>query len=218
MEKDSFVNNYRNFFFYLLVGLIIISFPIAIFFLGIKYQQGINAIKSKNFNNTSISEKNNGIKNDTCMYGFVPRDNYLDVYTVEKGDSLSSIAKSQLGSTNKAEQIIALNVNKNPSLVSISSFLEVGWELYLPPKNLPESKGEITGLNGKLIKKNSSSWDTIYTDNPTFPIPIIVTDKTVFLDDKPFNDGDCIRMIIGDMLQQDGSYLNVLLAVSHQYE
>ena len=52
------------------------------------------------------------------------------VYTVKPGDSLSAIARAQLGSMKRWQEIWQLNSNRiaDPNLISI------GWELILPGK------------------------------------------------------------------------------------
>ena len=50
------------------------------------------------------------------------------LYTVKKGDSVSSIARDQLGSMDYTDEIVTLNKLKSPDAI------EVGQELILPGK------------------------------------------------------------------------------------
>lgn len=54
------------------------------------------------------------------------------LYTVQLGDTLSSVAGNLLGDPSRYLEIIDLNKDKYPSLLANPGVLEVGWELMLP--------------------------------------------------------------------------------------
>lgn len=88
-------------------------------------------------------------------------------YVVQLGDSVSSIAKEQMGSMDYADEIIAANKLENPDA------LEVGMKLTLPvfedndaddkatvtPMMTPAEKGDVNG-DGAMMKKAAITGDT----------------------------------------------------------
>ncbi len=82
--------------------------------------------------------------------GILPKDDYLTTYVVKKTDTLQSIAKSELGSSDKTSDIIEVNSMLYPSLLS-SDALSPGWALFLPPTLLhPIPQGGISGTGGYI--------------------------------------------------------------------
>lgn len=66
-------------------------------------------------------------------------------YTVKKGDYLTKIAKEQLGDQNRYAEIVALNVDKYPSLRANPDLIQPGWVLQLPVGGTaaPKPAGEL---------------------------------------------------------------------------
>src|SRR6185436_11862537 len=75
-------------------------------------------------------------------------------YKVKKGDTLTSIAKSQLGDGNRWPQIFVLNraIIKNPNVIS------PGQVLHLPPKTP-------LGAIAKTLLGNQNRWPEIFALN-----------------------------------------------------
>ncbi len=90
-------------------------------------------------------------------------------YKVKKGDTLSGIAKSQLGDQNRWPQIFVLNraIIKNPNVIS------VGQVLHLPPKTpvgtIPRlhtvKKGDTLSGIAKSLLGNANRWPEIFNLN-----------------------------------------------------
>ena len=66
------------------------------------------------------------------------------VYTVQAGDTLYSIAEEMLGDGSRWPELVELNQDKYPSLVTNPGYLVVGWELTLPGE---EETGEEAGYD-----------------------------------------------------------------------
>jgi len=76
------------------------------------------------------------------------RRKFLPIYIVKEGDNLLSIAREQLGNTSRVKEIVTLN----PSIDIDNPFIEVGWEILLPPTNTKNTSGEIAQFNGFISK------------------------------------------------------------------
>lgn len=76
--------------------------------------------------------------------GYYKKEEFLQKYTVKKGDSLLSIATSQLGDFTRVNELTMLNEDK------YLSFAEEGWELFLPPPQ--QTSGRIKKFGGKIYK------------------------------------------------------------------
>ncbi len=84
--------------------------------------------------------------------GQIPITEFLEVYTVKKGDTLLSIAKNELNDTSRASEIVALNkyLDRFPQLSLTNPFLEVGWKLYLPFEHASQTGGNIQAYAGNI--------------------------------------------------------------------
>lgn len=134
---------------------------------------------------------------------------------MQKGDSLVSIAQRQLGDAKKVDQLIAINKEENPSLKSSTSLIEIGWKLYIPPKELINLTGNLTASDGKIIEKNTSVWHILLWEG-SIPQAYNIDQSTIFLDEKDFNIGDCVRIIESGIYQSDGRYKIIERAFKHQ--
>ncbi|OGH08320.1 MAG: hypothetical protein A2171_03045 [Candidatus Levybacteria bacterium RBG_13_35_9] len=134
---------------------------------------------------------------DTCKYGFLPTESFLRSYTVKSQDTLLSIANNELGSTGRVNELISLNKEKYPYLSIKNNFLEVGYQLYLPPKNILNSSGDLFAINGKLISNTNSTWTVKVDEGLTYSI--YPMENTIFesKNEEEFIPGDCVN-IIGD--------------------
>lgn len=132
----------------------------------------------------------------TCKhYGVLDKKDYLDTYTVKKGDSILSIARTKLGSSDRVNEIVKLNQDRYP-IAFQNSFLEVGWKLYLPPSYIASSTGNIEASEGEvalitpqyfaiaLQPTDTPGMDYVYPhEDPKFDKPDLVTL------------GDCVRAV-----------------------
>jgi len=96
-----------------------------------------------------------------------PADDFLPKYVVQKGDSLFSISKKQLGDTSRIYELIELNKRKYDDNLSLeNSFIEVGQKIILPPLNAKKTSGKISLASGKVNSKENNMI-TLFTNNPT---------------------------------------------------
>ena len=104
-------------------------------------------------------------------------------YTVVSGDCLSAIAGSQMGDSSRWPEIVELNKDKYPSLVSNPNLIYPGWTLTLPAGSKPQSSGNsgsssgsysgtISAKVGEAI--DSSGWNSV---NPCETMPSRVSSE-----------------------------------------
>lgn len=89
-------------------------------------------------------------------YGVLPKIEGLSTYTVKQGDSLLSIAKSQLGNPSRANELARLNNDTYPGLSVSNPFLEVGWILALPPQK-NTLLGSLNVVAGEIVVYSSGN-------------------------------------------------------------
>lgn len=80
---------------------------------------------------------------------------FFQEYAVKKGDTLLSISKNELGDSSRVNEIINLNSKKYPNISFRDPFIEIGWKLLLPPKEITTS-GNLFVSYGKLVDKNDN--------------------------------------------------------------
>ncbi len=124
--------------------------------------------------------------------GIANKQDYLRSYTVKGADSLLSIAKSELGSTSRINEIVELNKDRYPSINNISPFLEIGWILYLPPVTINSSSGKLEKISGIITRKDDAYW-SINLGNGTESIPSYLFKN--IQDKDSFNVGDCVTLL-----------------------
>lgn len=81
-------------------------------------------------------------------------------YTVVAGDYLSAIAAKLLGDSNRWPEIVELNKDKYPSLVSNPNLIYVGWTLTIPAKDKKANNS-----NGSDSNKSSGNSVVASNDN-----------------------------------------------------
>ena len=90
------------------------------------------------------------VDNNVCKKsGFAQKWEYLIPYVIKENDSLQSIVASELKDPSRINEVMELN-GVGP--------LVLGSTLYLPPKSITKSTGNIKQVHGKLIEKNNASW------------------------------------------------------------
>lgn len=139
----------------LLILIIFVIFSYICFSIGIHYQKKVDLHKIQPSNNPSQKVQ---VPFSACAkQGLQPKSDYLQLYIVKPGDTLLSIAKTQLHDVSRVDELITLNKDRYPDLSLSHSFLEKDWGLFLPPLN-QITNGYIFMLSGNI---------QIYPDNPT---------------------------------------------------
>ncbi len=115
----------------------------------------------------------------------------LDTYTVKSGDSLLSISKNIYGDSSRISDLVFLNKHTYNSLSTDSPFIEIGWTLLLPEKDIRIDSRGMTVSSGQVIKLDTdqiiiktsdySASYHFYSDHTSLSLPDI----------KP---GDCIHV------------------------
>ena len=180
----------------ILAMILFILFPIIGFVLGMGYQENKITILPTPIKQTTSSQEK------VCKYyGEISKDLYLTQYTVNKGDTLLSIAKNVLGDPSKVNEIITLNKDNYPELSLSKPFLEQGWKLYLPKSFIHQVTDNITTWSGPIANvvnnqmlviqalpsKGNSGTNNVY----------LTTDTTYENDDKSLiKIGKCINVVM----------------------
>lgn len=171
-QQNSQLNNGKastiRILIYTLLGLNILSFIVGVMFAYHQLNKNIAIIEQ-----SRIEAAINGLEYQTKKSSHCPmnkslsKDELHPKYIVQPHDTLLSISKQQLGSTDQLPTLLLLNEEKYPQISIDQPFIEVGWELYLPNQSIdPEAKiialaGEIESSdiygNYRLVYHNSSA-------------------------------------------------------------
>lgn len=100
-----------------------------------------------------LNTPQNSEKASYCKKYELEKEEYLRVYIVKEGDTLESVASSELGDINKVDQIRQLN---GDSILS-GSQLKVGQSIYLPREEDNDSKGLLLPVVGKILNINGAT-------------------------------------------------------------
>lgn len=84
--------------------------------------------------NTSNTSSNTLPNRKECEYGVFDYNYYI--YEVKPGDTITAVAKNELANFERAGELILLNKEKYPTLVTQPGYLEKGWKLKLPPREI----------------------------------------------------------------------------------
>jgi len=93
---------------------------------------------SKKSNNKVDSNTSTLPNRNDCEYGVF--DYNYEVYVVKPGDNMTSVVRNKLADINRLGEVILLNKSKYPTLLTRPEYLEKGWELKLPPRNIVITK------------------------------------------------------------------------------
>lgn len=209
----------KSIYIIILVVLVVISAAVGGFFLGQKQNVNTNTYqisqKPNTNNESSIEIPNNPQYWESnayistnkkivskCQTEFdVSKDEYLHSYTVKKGDSLLSISKNELGTPARVQELITLNSGVYPHFINDNktnnNFLEIGWIIYLPPKDINTS-GFLYYWKGEFIAETDQAL-TFQTGNTRVGQLIHVFDKTQdtkTLGKSIFHKGDCANVLV----------------------
>ena len=130
-----------------------------------------------------------------AYYGLLDQDFFLTKYTVQKGDTLLSVAKNQLGDSSRVDELIQLNKQTYPSISIQNPTIEVGWILRISPKYFPRWTGILEGEGGKVLENTND--DIVITVRSDQNVPTISykTAQTKYLGQDTFKVGDCVYIL-----------------------
>ena len=192
----------------LLYGVVVIVGLFAAYSLGM---QGKNGDKSLLTPDTSTNLTNS--TSPICKrYGPVERDEYLTVYIVKRGNTLLSIAKTELKDVSRVNEIITMNQEQFPQLSLNSPFLEQGWKLYLPPKNITNSNGYIFALRGNVHLDTLSNGQQIWgvSERTGGGGSFSLEEWKKYSGSKEFLEGSCVTVIYQGGPGSDHKVLSIL--------
>ena len=138
--------------------------------------------------------------NNCPKYGSVDKSFYLDTYTVREGDTLFSILKNQSESPSRIYEFIELNKDRFRHLSLENPFIEVGWKLYLPPKFVQGTNGNLSAYYAGVVEETDNYWNiNTWGKNYSLESPrytVVKTDKTKYFGKDSFHPGDCIVLVV----------------------
>ena len=131
------------------------------------------------------------INNNVCRKsGFAPKWEYLTPYVIKEGDSLQNIVSTQLKDSSRISEVIQIN-GSTPLVVEAT--------IYLPPKTITKSTGNIKQVYGRLVEKDKSSWHLSFNgdkDGQGIVIPSFwfgeITGRDAYIV------GDCLTILLDD--------------------
>ncbi|MBP7118632.1 LysM peptidoglycan-binding domain-containing protein [Candidatus Woesebacteria bacterium] len=116
---------------------------------------------------------------------------FLPKYIVKKGDTLLSIATKETGDVSRADELVKINKDKYSSLSVKNPFLEVGWNIDLPPVGVKETNGLLYAESGRLSIGNLG-WGTGY---PRKSQRYQLATLNALLLNQDIKEGDCVTII-----------------------
>lgn len=131
------------------------------------------------FDNNSITIKSTGVVKYESP-NKVSAQTSTQQYTVVLGDCLSAIARKLLGNENRWPEIVELNKNQYPSLISNPHMIEVGWVLKIPGGS--NSKTSVVSSN----PSNTNS--TTKTSTTSYPLGNTQASEFYALGDRAYNE------------------------------
>lgn len=123
-----------------IIFLLVIIFASAVGYIGFMYGKDYYKIQDKKSIQSQVDQPNSNKSQETNWPNCPKQDlqsntGFLETYTVKSGDSLLSIAKNELNNSSRVNEIVVLNKETYPHLSTEKPFIEIGWKLFLPPKN-----------------------------------------------------------------------------------
>jgi len=172
--------------------ILFILLPIGGFYLGMTYQKNITHLSQSASQEVGQQSVNSQSKFVCTQYGISKQSEYLQKYTVKSGDTLLSIAKTQLHDPSRVTELINLNSDAYPSLSIKTPFLETGWVLYVPDKTWTPSSGNIVEIKGEVTEiQPNGKW---VLQGPEFASDLKPLSTTI-LPNRKVKVGDCIKAI-----------------------
>lgn len=147
----------------------------------------------------TVAAENQGyVPHGRCeYYGDSQPEDYLPVYTVKTGDSLLSIAKAKFGNNSRVADIQKLNAQRYRDL-DLTTKLEPGMKLYLPPKLVPAVKSMLFELSAEYIDIDSKTGEYKISLGPKIlqGAAVVPDSRTIFPVGMNFQKGDCIKYLV----------------------
>lgn len=129
-------------------------------------------------------------KNICSKSGFSQKWEYLVGYEIKENDSVSEIAKTELNDSSRVNEIMQINGMNQ---------LVVGSTLYLPPASVAKSSGNIREVSGRLIAKDTNSWQISFNGAEDGQAVIIPSFWFADINDKDTHAvGDCLTVLFDD--------------------
>lgn len=181
------------------------------------------SLQDKNYfkDPTSVAT-NSGLTKAKCEnYGYLDKDFYLTKYTVQKRDSVSAVAEKVLGDITRTDEIIQLNKTWYPHLSLQNPFIEIGWELRLPPKFISKSTGILVGIAGEILEINDRQISIDMNFNkvgfdPGSGYITNISKNVKYLGKDSFKVGDCVSLIEESALDITAADYQHVIAISPQ--
>lgn len=129
-----------------------------------------------------------------ALYGYQPVNNQYYIYTVKEHDTLLSIAQHQLKDSSKIYQIISLNKEEYPNLVTDASLLKAGWELKIPLYDIGTIKHTLQILSGKIAEIDEANIGLLRNKERTHYHGMYLHHSTII--DKGIKRGDCVNLLM----------------------
>lgn len=200
-KKTTLALNFKQFSikrFLVLLGLLLLPFIGYLF--GRYQQQRLVTALLENENGKQVSKNEVSSDSETLgsfkydmhlgcnNYGRIDKDNYLSTYTVKSGDTLLSIARKQLGSTDNVPVLVALNKDRYSTLSIEKPFVEIGWKLFLPPREPPNIWGDVVAHAGEVAQLTSKGSMVIKSTSGT---TYVHNESSIDYPDGNLKVGDC---------------------------
>ncbi|HZX50127.1 MAG TPA: LysM peptidoglycan-binding domain-containing protein [Candidatus Paceibacterota bacterium] len=128
-----------------------------------------------------------------CRYGFFSSQEVLRSYTVRPGDTLYSVANGQVGDISRVPELREINTGRYTSLQQ-SDFIEIGWELLLPPSWTDDFTGLYSGTVGFFGGEDKESFwiEANLTDHGASSSRFLKTPEMRYFGENTFVRGDCV--------------------------
>lgn len=130
------------------------------------------------------------------------KDEFLEHYKVKRGDTLLSLSASIYNDSSRVSELVAYNKDKYPELSLNNPFIEVGWDLVLPPKNIVVTNdlsniAIINKTNGAVmeIEDNNGFWWISNGKNKYVVKPDSQT-QYLGLTKSDIKEGDCLTFVL----------------------
>ncbi len=150
-----------------------------------------------------ISKKSQKVVTTKCDLPLHSSSNYqYEEYSVESGDTLVSIAEKTLGDKTRVQELITLNLDTLPTLRTRPEYLETGWKLLLPPKDILLTKHDLAELRGHLHEVFPDHLVISTTKNLEQRTHLYITEDSQFkkantnVQLSDLKQGDCISAVI----------------------
>lgn len=184
----------------LLLGIAIFALSIA----GAYYLGEQRVIKTLNQETNSQQIPTLTIPNNCKQNSRGDISSIMRTYVVQKGDSLLSISRKELGDPSRYQELAVLNGDKypvffsSPGVVSQNAFLEQEWTLLLPPEWIKSTSGSLDIINGMVltVRPNDHALEiTSKNDRSGHYATLTLDNRTINPNDRSFKSGDCITAV-----------------------